>query len=78
MLRRILFAIAVCLPVTAFAQSQQKSETQYQAFLQNQIWPKAKAAGVSRATFDGALKGKTLNWKIPGLVPPGSSGTPAK
>ena len=78
MLRCILFAIALCVPLTACAQSQQKTEAQYQTFLQNKIWPKAKAAGVSRGTFDVALKGKTLNWKIPGLVPPGSSGTPAK
>lgn len=78
MLRCILIAIVLCLPLPAFAQSQQQAEVQYQTFLQKKMWPRAKAAGVSRSTFDAALKGKTLNWKIPGLVPPGSSGTPTK
>lgn len=78
MVRCILIAIVLCLPLPAFAQSQQQAEVQYQTFLQKKMWPRAKAAGVSRSTFDAALKGKTLNWKIPGLVPPGSSGTPTK
>lgn len=78
MLRCILLIVIFVWPLAAFAQSQQQTEAQYQAFLQNKIWPKAKAAGVSRKTFDSALQGKSLNWKIPGLVPPGSSGTPAK
>ena len=78
MLRWFLIVTAVCLPLAALAQSQQQTEAQYQAFLAKTIWPKAKAAGVSRSTYDNALKGKTLNWKIPGLVPPGSSSTPTK
>lgn len=78
MLRWFLVVTAVCLPLLAHAQSQQQTETQYQAFLANTIWPRAKSAGVSRATFDNALGGKTLNWKIPGLVPPGSASTPTK
>ena len=62
MLRWFLVVTAVCLPLLAHAQSQQQTETQYQAFQANTIWPRAKSAGVSRATFDKALKGKTLNW----------------
>jgi lytic murein transglycosylase len=64
----ILFA---SLPAAA-----QNLQAQYGAFLEGTIWPQAKAAGVSRATFDRALGGKTLNTKIPGLVTPGSKDTP--
>lgn len=34
------------------------------------LWPDAQAAGVSRATFDGNLKGLKLNWSLPQLVLP--------
>ncbi len=46
-------------------------EAQFQAWLIADIWPEAKAAGVSRATFDKALYGVTLDWTLPELVPPG-------
>ncbi|WP_349363699.1 MAG: lytic murein transglycosylase [Roseitalea porphyridii] len=46
---------------------------QYETFLETTIWPKARAAGVSRATFDRAMGQKRLNTDIPGLVRPGQS-----
>ena len=46
-------------------------EAQFQAWLTADIWPEAKAAGVSRATFDRALAGVTLDWTLPELAPPG-------
>nr|WP_245412362.1 lytic murein transglycosylase [Notoacmeibacter ruber] len=54
------------------AQDRQAVERQYQTWLQNDIWPAAKADGVSRATFDKAFRGVSLNWDLPDLVPPGS------
>jgi lytic murein transglycosylase len=50
-----------------------KVERQFQSWLQNTIWPKARAKGVSRQTFDAAFKDVELNWKLPDLVPPGST-----
>ena len=44
----------------------------FQAWLGTDIWPEAKAAGVSRATFDRALSGVTLDWTLPELEPPGA------
>ena len=35
-----------------------------------ELWPEAKRAGVSRATFDEAFRGIWLDWKLPDLVPP--------
>lgn len=46
---------------------------QYATFLETTIWPKARSAGVSRATFDRAMGQKRLNTDIPGLVRPGQS-----
>ncbi len=34
------------------------------------LWPAAKAKGITRQTFDAAFKGVTLNWKLPEIVPP--------
>ncbi len=51
-------------------------EAQFQKWLVSDIWPDAKAAGVSRATFDKALAGVTLDWTAPELSPPGVPVTP--
>lgn len=77
MLRLTLVLISSLFCFVAYAQDA-GVEAQYQAFLQNTMWPKARAAGVSRTTFDQAMKGQALNWKIPGIVPPGSKATPDK
>jgi len=37
---------------------------------QQELWPEAKAAGISRATFDKQLGGLKLDWSLPQLVPP--------
>lgn len=58
-------------PGGAFAQDSTAVERQYQAWLQQTVWPAARAKGVSRAVFEDAFTGVTLNWKLPDLVPPG-------
>ena len=43
------------------------------------LWPEAKAKGVSRATFTRAFKGVSLDWKLPDLELPEVDGyDPAK
>lgn len=44
-------------------------EAQFAQWLQG-LWPEADAAGISRKTFDTQLKGLTLDWSLPQLVPP--------
>jgi lytic murein transglycosylase len=73
---RIAAAFALLLLASIGASSQSGLQAQFNAFLENTIWPEAKQAGVSRATFDRALGGKKLNTDIPGLVTPGSTETP--
>jgi len=66
-----LLALVLAAPVAA-----QSYQGQYEAFLENEIWPEAKGAGISRATFDKAMGSKRLNTGIPGLVTPGSKEPP--
>ena len=63
----------VFLAVTAQAQDKPAIERQFQSWIQSEIWPRARAKGVSRATFDAAFSGVTLNWDLPDLVPPGTA-----
>ncbi|WP_236016094.1 lytic murein transglycosylase [Brucella endophytica] len=58
-------------PATA-APSKAETEAQFRAWLVGDLWPEAKARGISRATFDRAFADVKLNWKLPDLVPPGT------
>lgn len=73
-MRRILILLAavLVLAVPAFAQDRAAVERQFRSWLDQTIWPRAKANGVSRTTFATAFSGVTLNWKLPDLVPPGT------
>jgi lytic murein transglycosylase len=47
-------------------------EHQFQSWLTTDVWSDAKAAKVSRATFDRAVAGLSLDWTLPELEPPGA------
>jgi lytic murein transglycosylase len=49
----------------------------FRTFLE-QVWTEAKAQGVSRATFDAALKGVEPDMSLPDLVLPGAAGRETK
>jgi len=77
-LRALALLIALSLvPGAARALDRAAVERQFGAWLVQTVWPRARAAGVSRKTFDTALGGVTLNWDLPDLVPPGSAPPPA-
>src|SRR6056297_3656706 len=59
-------------PLAATAQDRARVEAQFQDWLAQTVWPRAKAKGVSRRTFKAAFDGVRLNWDLPDLVPPGS------
>lgn len=48
-------------------------DDQFRTWLEQSLWPDAKSAGVSRATFDAAFKGVSPNLKLPDLVLPGET-----
>jgi len=73
-MRRLATILAVFL--AAFPAAAQSLQAQYEAFLEQTIWPEAKGAGIARATFDRAMGAKRLDTGIPGLVTPGSKEPP--
>lgn len=68
-------AVLAVTPVAA-APGRAATERAFQAWLNDEIWPEARAAGVSRKTFDAALGSVTLDWDLPELAPPGAPPPP--
>ncbi|MDP5348625.1 MAG: lytic murein transglycosylase, partial [Paracoccaceae bacterium] len=66
----ILVLSLLLLSPPAMAQDRAAVERQFRAWLQDTVWPRARAAGVSRATHEAAFQGVTLMWDLPDLVPP--------
>jgi lytic murein transglycosylase len=56
----------------AAAVDRREVERRFQAWLSEDVWPEAKGHGITRAVFDAALKGTTLDWSLPELEPPGA------
>lgn len=72
-MHRILAAILAMLTLVglAFPAAAAKIDDQFQSWLHNDLWPQAKAEGISRKTFDAAFAGIIPNLKLPDLVMPG-------
>lgn len=68
----VLALLVAALPLPAPAHSRTDVERQFQAWLQKDVWPEARQAGVSQKAFAAAFEGISLNWDLPDLVPPGS------
>jgi lytic murein transglycosylase len=65
-----LFGLFVAAPASAA-----RIDDQFRAWLQNDLWPEAKAKGISKKTFDAAFDGIKPNLKLPDLVKPGEKAT---
>lgn len=72
----LLFAAPLAAPMTAStpasAQNKAQTETQFRTWLEQDLWPQARAKGVSRKTFQSAFSRLKLDWKLPDLRPPGA------
>ena len=67
--RAASLALALCfLSAPSFAQS---VDAQFRDWLARELWPAARAKGVSKKTFDEAFAGVKPNLKLPDLVLPG-------
>ncbi|OJU50735.1 MAG: hypothetical protein BGO03_15865 [Mesorhizobium sp. 61-13] len=68
-----LFASALFVLAATFAPtaSAARIDDQFSAWLSNDLWPEAKANGISQKTFDAAFAGVKPNLKLPDLVMPG-------
>jgi len=72
-MRTLLFSFGLALLAhSALAQDRAAVERQFQSWLQDTIWPQARAKGVSRHTMTQAFSGVSLNWDLPDLVAPGT------
>lgn len=73
-MRALILALCLLLPaLPAPAQDRAAVEQQFRAWLDGTVWPRARAAGVARATHDAAFQGVSLMWELPDLVAPGSA-----
>lgn len=66
----------ICVLVLAFPVSAHAADAGFAAFLAA-LWPDARAAGVSRATFDAVTAGLEPDYKLPDLALPGRPATGA-
>jgi lytic murein transglycosylase len=60
------------------AASKETINAQFRTWLESSLWPLAKDEGISRATFDSALGGVSVNLDLPDLVLPGEKPKPPK
>jgi lytic murein transglycosylase len=67
-----IIALAVAPAGASAAVDRKGLERAFGAWTENEIWPEAKAAGVSRGTFEAAFSGVTIDWEMPELQPPGA------
>lgn len=72
MVRSVLAALLLLLSLPVLAQDRAAVERQFRVWLEDRVWPRARAEGVSRRTFEAAFAGVALNWDLPDLVPPGA------
>lgn len=73
-MRALILALLLLLPaLPVMAQDRAAVERQFRTWLDDTVWPRARAAGVSRATHEAAFQGVSLMWDLPDLVPPGSN-----
>src|SRR6202451_4824903 len=69
-------AIAAVLTVMASIAPACAADAGFTQFIAS-LWPEAQAAGVSRASFDGATRGLEPDYKLPDLILPGRPATGA-
>jgi len=68
--RFVLLAAALLAAAAAGAPAHAAPDPAFTAFLQS-LWPEAQKRGISRATFDGAVRGLEPDLSLPDLVIPG-------
>ena len=77
--RFVFLLLVLAVPLSAaHAQNKADVERQFQTWLKQDLWPEARAQGISAKTFNTAFKGVRLNWKLPDLVPPGTKAKPSR
>lgn len=70
----LLLTLVVMLASTVSAGAVDKVavERQFRGWVEEELWPEAKANGISRDVFEGAMARVKLDWTLSELVPPGT------
>lgn len=77
MIRTLILTFTVLLAAAGFMSAPSQAatkagvEAQFRQWLEADLWPDAKRAGVSKPVFDRAFAGVALDWDLPDLAPPG-------
>lgn len=72
MAQLMLAAALIALTVANPTRAQPAADPAFQTFI-TALWPDAQLAGVSRATFDAAVRGLTPDLNLPDLLKPGQT-----
>src|SRR5690606_1366951 len=67
----LLLAASFAAMAPSLAASKADVEAQFSRWLQADLWPDARRAGVSKPVFERAFSGIQLDWDLPDLAPPG-------
>lgn len=79
MTRPTLIAFLLCLlALPAAAETRAASEARFQRWLETDVWSLARHRGITRATWEAAMSGITLNWDLPGIDRPDVTVRPQK
>jgi len=70
--RLLAVAVFLCVAPALAAVDRPAVERDFRAWIEADLWPRAKARGISRATFDKARPRLKLDWSLPDLRPPGA------
>ena len=69
----LLFCLMLTLALPSGAGARPDLDRQFRLWLEDTIWPRARTAGVRRATFESAFQGVGLMLDLPDLVIPGAA-----
>ena len=72
--RTLILTLVLTLLAAASASAVDKAsvERQFRSWVEEDLWPEAKANGISRQVFDLAMGRVKLDWSLSELVPPGT------
>lgn len=68
----ILFVVMMMSSVPVSLQAKTGLEKQFSAWIKNDFWREAQAAGISKRAYNRAMSNASLNLKLPDLVLPGA------
>ncbi len=73
---RMICLLAIAIP--AAAADTPSPDAAFRRWLEEELWPEARAQGIPRRIFDAAFRGVRPDLKLPDLAPPGRASMPRR